>query len=180
MHVGPTRAYVKEGQPKRQVTDGLAATATPASRLPDGIVFFPSPPGYTNPPREGVGAAGRGPSSTDVSMAADASAAQAEDVAGSARGKGRGCEGRPAVGVFSGCFADARHPPPPEKEPGKASRLLPGKQALRRVVIARLGPSWKRVADPAGRRIPKGPPLGAGPGRRELRVPGRVGSGQRV
>ncbi|OUO85515.1 hypothetical protein B5F44_14330 [Gordonibacter urolithinfaciens] len=49
---------------------------------------------------------------------------------------------------------------------------MPGKRVPRQAAVARLGPSWKRVVGPAGRPgggIPKGRPLGAGPGRREPR-----------
>ena len=72
---------------------------------------------------------------------------RASRVPRAARGE---CEGRPGGRWFSGLFSG--HPAPsPGKEPGKASRPLPGKRVPRQAAVARLGPSWKRVVDPAGR-----------------------------
>ena len=93
---------------------------------------------------------------------------RASRVPRAARGE---CEGRPGGRWFSGLFS-GRPAPSLGKEPGKASRPLPGKRVPRQAAVARLGPSWKRGVRPgreAGRGIPKGPSLGAGPGRREPR-----------
>ena len=82
---------------------------------------------------------------------------RASRVPRAARGE---CEGRPGGRWFSGLFS-GRPAPSPGKEPGKASRPLPGKRVPRQAAVARLGPSWKRVVSPAGR--PGGGSPRAGP-----------------
>ena len=94
---------------------------------------------------------------------------RASRVPRAARGE---CEGRPGGRWFSGLFS-GRPAPSPGKEPGKASRPLPGKRVPRQAAVARLGPSWKRGVRPgreAGEGDPQGPALGRGSG--AARAPG--------
>lgn len=98
-------------------------------------------------------------------------AARAEGSAGSARGKG-GMRRPPPRQVVSRVVSRDRGAPS-GKELGKASRPLTGKRVPRQAAVARperLGcGGWGRPGPRAGEGIPKGPPLGAGPGRREPR-----------
>lgn len=113
----------------------------------------------------------RGPSSTDASMAAERPQRQrrAARVPRAARGE---CEGRPRGRWFSGLFC-GRPAPPSRKRTWESIAALAGqagsaagcRREARSFVEARGGPDRE-----AGRGIPKGPPLGAGPGRREPRV----------
>ena len=99
---------------------------------------------------------------------------RASRVPRAARGE---CEGRPGGRWFSGLFC-GRPAPPSRKRTGESIAALAGKAGsaagCRREARSFVEARWCGPAGRPGKGIPKGPPLGAGPGRREPRVPGRA------